>query len=60
MIVFTTPKGTISCFEPTHFMVNCNYRREYEPTPILKRPMKESFEHELLKKQFIEYDATEM
>lgn len=60
MLVFSTPKGALSCFEPTNFLINSNYRREYEPTPILKRPMKQSFEHELLKKQFIEYNAEEM
>lgn len=40
MIIGATHKGILYAFEPSNFYSNSNYRREYEPTPTLKRPIK--------------------
>jgi hypothetical protein len=51
MVIGASPKGFLYCLEFSKFTVNSNYRREYQPSVALKRPIKESFEHELLKNQ---------
>lgn len=60
MILGSTPKGKIYCFEPQHFQINFNYKREYEPSSTLKRPMRESLDHELLKNQYVSLNLAEV
>ena len=53
LIFGSTPKGVVYCFQPEGFFANPNYKREYEPMPSIKRPTRETYDHEILKNQFI-------